>query len=139
MAIVVVNKSGEPLNDRFNGIDIEFPVGKKVLIDEDAANHIFGFGDENKVPYLMRLGWLRKNTDYDAAMQRLGMFTFATFDPYAQLDEARPGGQTEQQLSPVAPSDTGEPSGEPVPDTSPASGRAVTSSKIIDKLQGLSA
>lgn len=108
MAIIVVNHSESELVDRFNGIDLVFPLGKKVLLDEDAARHVFGFGEEDKAPYLARLGWIRSNGDYTEAMKRLAKFTFSMFDPYAQLDEAAPGGHTAQQLSPVAPGDSGE-------------------------------
>ena len=142
MAIVVVNKSDQEFADRFNGCDYVFPVGKKVLVDEEVARHIFGFGADDKTPYLARLGWIRSNGDYPAAMELLGKFSFSSFDPYAQLDEARPEGQQAQQLSPVAPGESGESDSDgpaeadsPTPPPPPAT----TSGGIMSRLQGLMA
>lgn len=137
MAIVVVNNTDTELSDRYNGVDIIFPVGKKVLIDEETGRHIFGFGDANKAPYLARLGWMRTSGDFDAGMARLAKFSFAPFDPYAQLDEARPADQQEQQLSPVAPEDTADSDSSGPEDVVPSTPPATTSKGILSKLQGM--
>jgi hypothetical protein len=108
MAIVVVNTSDQPFQDRFNGVDYDFPPKKKVLLTEDAARHIFGLGEQDKGPYLARLGWYRTAADLDSAMARLGKFQFSAFDPYAQLNDDQsaeadaPSEDNEQRLSPVA-------------------------------------
>ena len=139
MAIVVTNNSGAELTDRFNGVDLVFPVGKKVLLDADAARHIFGFGDGDKVPYLARLGWLRTNQDYDTAMARLAQFSFQSFDPYAQFDEAAPADQSEQQLSPVASGTEAEAVSDgpaTVSEPTPAAPPATDSGSILARLQG---
>ena len=74
----VTNKSGEEFSDRFDGHDYSFPKGSTVSINEDAARHIFGFGEGDKTPYLVRLGWMRSNREYDMAMQTMAGFVFSS-------------------------------------------------------------
>jgi len=133
MTIIVTNNSSTELSDRFNGIDIVFPPGKRVLIDEDAAKHIFGFGADDKTMYLARLGWLRSANEKQAALDRLAEFSFASFDPYASFKEEGEG-DSPQQLSPVAP-DTAAVSTEPEVVSTP---HAKTSGSIMSTLLGTS-
>ena len=42
--------------DRYDGKDYVFEPNEAVIMNEDAARHIFGYGDPNKVPYLSRIG-----------------------------------------------------------------------------------
>ncbi len=134
MTIIVTNNSSTALSDRFNGVDITFPPGKRVLIDEDAAKHIFGFGVEDKTMHFARLGWLRSAGEMQAAMDRLAEFSFASFDPYAAFREEDDEGEPSQHLSPVAPdgapisTDSDAPS--PIP--------AKTSGSIMSRLLGAS-
>jgi len=146
MAIVVINKSGQEFADRFDGVDIDFPVGKKVLINEDAAFHIFGFGAADKVPFLSRLGWMKHSGELDYALNKLAQFTFQSFDPYAQLEDEVPSAsdseeateEAEQQLSPVASGEVDEPVTDGTGDStdSPQSAPATTSGSILSKLKG---
>lgn len=59
--IGIKNRSGKKLAARFDGKDYEFPADEKVVtpIHEDAARHIFGYGERDKTRALQRLGWLR--------------------------------------------------------------------------------
>jgi hypothetical protein len=41
----------------------QFPVGKSVEIPEGAARHLFGHGDADKEPYLVRLGLIKTKAD----------------------------------------------------------------------------
>lgn len=41
----------------------EFPTNKTVEVPEEAARHIFGFGDDDKEPYLVRLGLIKTKND----------------------------------------------------------------------------
>jgi hypothetical protein len=94
----VKNRSDADLQDRFNGVDFLFPKGESTVIDEEVARHIFGFGDENKIPYLTRLGWMRSNLEFEQGMKRLALFTFSDeqdIDP----DEIQQ--QQEQGLAPL--------------------------------------
>jgi hypothetical protein len=72
----VTNNNTFDLNDRYNGQDFSFPAGKTVALDLDAARHIFGFGEADKIPYLTRQGWMRTSGDLDTGMRILGGFVF---------------------------------------------------------------
>ena len=75
--IFVRNNGSNPLVDGFNGVTYNFACGEEVEIPEVAAKHIFGYGDDNKEPYLVRLGWMKMSTDYRMAMERLATFSFS--------------------------------------------------------------
>ena len=141
MAIVVVNKTDSEFADRFNGQDFVFPVGKKILISEDAARHIFGLGAADKTPYFARLGWLRTQGDIPAAEARLAKFTFSAFDPYAQLKDDEPEQapvENEQRLSPVA-DDKAAPTASDGTEGAAAAAGPGKKGGILDKLQGAQA
>lgn len=137
MAIVIVNNSDAEFADRFNGQDFLFPVGKKVLLSEDAARHIFGLGETDKTATFARLGWIRTSGDYESAMLRLGKFAFTSFDPYAQLNDA-PVASDEHRLSPGADEEAAPivSDGKVGAAESAPVARAKTSSAILAKLQG---
>jgi hypothetical protein len=75
--LFVCNNGDNSLVDAFNGVTYDFACGKEVEIPQVAAKHIFGYGDDNKEPYLVRLGWMKMSTDYPMAMERLGKFSFS--------------------------------------------------------------
>jgi hypothetical protein len=75
--IYVTNKGAHTLVDRFDGQSYEFPPNTCIGVPEEVATHIFGYGDDNKVPYLARLGWMKMNTEYELAMKRLREFSFS--------------------------------------------------------------
>jgi hypothetical protein len=75
--LFVRNNGDDRFVDSFNGSTYEIAPGKEVEIPEVAAKHIFGYGDDNKEPYLVRLGWMKMNTDMPVAMERLGKFSFS--------------------------------------------------------------
>jgi hypothetical protein len=75
--ICVRNNGNDPLVDSFNGVTYNFATGEEVEIPEVAAKHIFGYGDDNKEPYFVRLGWMKMNTDYPMAMDRMSRFSFS--------------------------------------------------------------
>lgn len=60
MDVFVRNTSDTHHSDRFNGQDYEFPPGEKVLLTQDAARHMFGFGNPDKSEALIRQGWANK-------------------------------------------------------------------------------
>jgi hypothetical protein len=76
----VQNNTGNDLTDRYNGTDYTFPAGASVALDENAAQHIFGFGDADKVPYLVRQGWMRTTGEYESAMRILSGFAFSAYE-----------------------------------------------------------
>mgnify|MGYP003385337456 CR=1 FL=1 len=95
----VTNTGAFDLIDRFAGEDYVFPAGKSLEISEDAARHIFGFGDHEKRPYLVRLGWLKFSQDYDDAMQKMGAFVFGASGP--EVEEDLSEAENEQGLAPL--------------------------------------
>ena len=72
----VTNGSDALIEGRFAGDDYEFPPGETVDIHLAAAQHIFGFGDDDKMRALTRLGWLQTSADLKPAMARLALVTF---------------------------------------------------------------
>jgi len=77
MTVYVRNNSQDSLSDSFDGIKYDFLPGKEIEMPEIAAKHIFGYDDDNKEPYLVRLGWMKMSNEFDAAMQKLGKFSFS--------------------------------------------------------------
>ena len=75
--IYVTNNGYEPLVDFYDGTKFEFVPGKELQVPELVAKHIFGYGDDNKEPYLVRLGWMKISTDFPAAMEKMGKFSFS--------------------------------------------------------------
>ena len=86
--VFVTNNSGQPLVVEFNYKDITFPVGESVEIPVNAAKHIFGFGAENKEPYLARLGFIRFHSELEEALQKLARFEITSELP--QQDRSLP-------------------------------------------------
>lgn len=73
-SVWVLNTSEHPLKDHFNGQVYEFCVNEPVEIPLQVAKHVFGYLDNDKEPYLIRLGWTKMNTDVPDALKRLSMF-----------------------------------------------------------------
>ena len=72
--VFVTNRSTEGLEDGYAGTRYTFARGNTVEIPVDAARHIFGHGDDNKEPYLIRLGWTVTRNDLPEAIERLSKF-----------------------------------------------------------------
>jgi hypothetical protein len=72
----ITNKNEFDLIDRYDGHDYKFPAGKTVRCHENAAAHIFGFGDDNKIPYITRQGWVRHSGEFEKGLAILGKFHF---------------------------------------------------------------
>jgi hypothetical protein len=76
--IFVTNNSDKKLTDGFGGVFYEFPKGKTVEIPEEVARHVFGYGDDNKEPYLARLGWIVSRNDLDKGLEILAQWDIST-------------------------------------------------------------
>ena len=74
---VFVTNRGIKQIGRHDGTEYVFATNEEVEIPLGAAKHIFGYGEDDKEPYFVRLGWMKMNIDYDKAMARLGEFTFS--------------------------------------------------------------
>ena len=69
------------MKDGFSGIFYEFLPGKTLEIPEEAAAHIFGYGDSDKQPYLARLGWAKTSNDLDEGLKILSQWELSTEPP----------------------------------------------------------
>ena len=67
----VQNTTDQSLTDGYNGNFFEFVPNKWVEVPEEIAIHVFGYQQENKEPYLIRLGWTRFSNDMPRALERL--------------------------------------------------------------------
>ncbi len=74
--IRVVNDHPHPIRGRYNGQDYVFPPGKGEDIPLEAAVHIFGFGSDDKLGALNRLGQLPPAGDVGKALEFLDKIRF---------------------------------------------------------------
>jgi hypothetical protein len=79
--IFVTNNSDTPLHDGYCGVFYDFKVGETLEIPVEAARHIFGYGDDDKQPYLARLGWARTSNDIPEGLKRLDQWSFSDSKP----------------------------------------------------------
>ena len=75
--IFVTNK-GVPATGRYENVEYVFETNKELEIPLAAAKHIFGYGDDDKTQYFVRLGWMKMNTDLPRAKERLAEFVFSS-------------------------------------------------------------
>jgi len=80
-SIFVTNNSDKKLKDGYGGVFYEFKKGETVEIPENVARHIFGYGDENKEPYLARLGWIITQNDLEKGLEILAQWDLSTEPP----------------------------------------------------------
>jgi hypothetical protein len=73
----VKNNSGINVKGRFDGKDYLFQAGNVTDIHQDAAKHIFGFGEDDKIRAFHRLGWLSQGETVEMAEERLKDFEFS--------------------------------------------------------------
>ena len=86
--VYVTNNSEQRLVAKFEYKDIEFPVGESVQVSAQAAKHIFGFGVDNKEPYLAHLGFIRLHSELEQGLQKLAQFEITSELP--QQDRSLP-------------------------------------------------
>jgi hypothetical protein len=125
----VTNNNDFDLIDRFDGQDYLFPKGKTVRCPDQVAAHVFGIGDPDKKPYLVRQGWLRSSSSVDDAIAILDNFAFESI--VEKYDEEF--ALIEQGSSPSAPA---EPEDEGAADDVPkSSGTAHKKGNMLKRLQ----
>lgn len=78
--IYVTNRWNKPVVMSYCFVTYEFPVNQTVEVPLDAARHIFGFDEDDKEPYMVRLGWIRTKNDYDESVKIYDRFVFS-FEP----------------------------------------------------------
>lgn len=69
--IFVTNRNDFYHVDHYDGQEYAFPKGERVLIPEDAAALMLGFGNPDKTDTLLRLGWTG-----DDGVKKLAGFVF---------------------------------------------------------------
>jgi hypothetical protein len=75
----------------FNGRIYKFPMGKTVACPDDAAEHIFGIGDQNKTAYLARHGWVKVMGFVQDGLNILNKFKFQAVEPDLGVPMAEKG------------------------------------------------
>lgn len=87
--LFVTNQSDSPLTVTFEYKPIEFPVGKSVELPHHAVKFIFGHGEVDKEPALVRLGWVRLHSELHQGLERLEQFKI-TDQPLDVKDRSLP-------------------------------------------------
>jgi hypothetical protein len=77
----VKNNSEHDLVDGYDGIRYTFAKGESIEVPTIVCQHVFGLGDDNKQPYLARLGWIANQNELDVGLERLNKFAFSTEKP----------------------------------------------------------
>lgn len=72
--VYVTNKTDKPLVVDYGCQDIKFLCGEPVQISIIAARHIFGYGHENKEPFMASLGFIKTTNDIPAGLELLSKF-----------------------------------------------------------------
>lgn len=94
-AILVTNRNAETLRDRYDGVDYVFAPNETVAIPEEAARHIFGYGDPDIRRVLLRQGWMKSTTEERAALTRLGNFKIEAATMRFEPARAEPAAESE--------------------------------------------
>lgn len=79
--VYVTNDDEQTFAAEYCATEYTFKTGATTALPLAAARHIFGYGDDNKMPYLIRLGWVRLNTEYDKGLERLAKISFSAEPP----------------------------------------------------------
>jgi hypothetical protein len=79
--IFVTNNTDKLHKDGYGGVFYVFEPAKTIEIPVEAARHIFGYGVDNKEPYLARLGWMITSNDLDKALENLSKWELSTEPP----------------------------------------------------------
>ena len=80
--VVFVTIADEPdFTAEYCAVEYKFKKGEATELPMAAARHIFGYGDNDKMPYLIRLGWVRLNLDYEQGLERLAKIKFSAESP----------------------------------------------------------
>jgi hypothetical protein len=83
----VINNNAKAVVGRWNGKDYKFEPGKPLDVPEIVANHVFGFGQDDKQQALNRLGWARSSDEFEAGMELLANVVFE--DPPELIEAPR--------------------------------------------------
>jgi len=80
-SIFVTNGTEKKLIDGFAGVKYEFKPSETVEVPLEVAKHVFGYGFEDKEPFLARLGWITTINDLEDGLARLAKWEFSSEPP----------------------------------------------------------
>lgn len=85
----VTNNSTKRFKQSFHGVEYDFVPKEPVTLPTAAAVHIFGFGQDNKLPAFHRLGWVTVTAQVESAMKKLKDIKFEPVKQVFEIDSAR--------------------------------------------------
>lgn len=77
----VTNNSEHNLEDGYDGVRYMFAKGQSIEVPFIVVQHVFGIGQDDKTPFLSRLGWYLRPEDKEPAIDRLNCFSFSSEKP----------------------------------------------------------
>lgn len=80
-SIFVINRTDKKLKDGYAGVFYEFLPNQVVEVPLEVAQHVFGYGIDNKEPFLARLGWVKTANELDEGLERLSKWELLTEKP----------------------------------------------------------
>ena len=83
----VKNGLSEKIEARYDGEDFVFEPGITRALSEQAARHIFGYGEKDKKRALLRLGWIPNGAQIEGAIEKLGKIQFLAVEEPKFKDE----------------------------------------------------
>ena len=79
--VYVTNRGEKPMIDEYAYKTYKFPVNESVEVDVAVARHLFGYGEENKVPAMVRIGLCRSTNEIEEGLERLAKFEITQEKP----------------------------------------------------------
>jgi hypothetical protein len=73
--LFVTNNSDQKLVVTYEYKQHTFPVGEPVEVSEKFAKFVFGHGEVDKEPCLVRLGWVRLHSELEQGLEKLAKFS----------------------------------------------------------------
>lgn len=86
----VTNKWNRDLVVDYACKELRFPVGETIEVSEHCVRHIFGYGAEDKEPYMAQIGIIQTKNDIQDGLRILSLFVISDSSP-----------STNHSLSPV--------------------------------------
>ena len=104
----ITNTNGFDFSARFDGKEYAFPSNETRMCPDDAAEHIFGLRDRNKVPIISRHAWAKPTDPVDVGLAVLNKFKFARVEIQYEAPLASEGRGPAPTVSGGAPETDGE-------------------------------
>ena len=79
--VYVTNNWEKTISYEYGCNEYVFPKGKTVKLSINAARHIFGYGEQDKVPYMANLGIIQTTNDIPEGLKILSKFDMYQEEP----------------------------------------------------------